>query len=145
MQKRGYKSSVPTPRSRFINWKPVSREEMEGFFGVIINMGLIQLPTLESYWSFSWIGNIPFFGRVFQRNRFEQIFWMLHVSSDDPLHPGRRINKVKNILEMLIPNFQKAFSPGRCLSADETMVVCSQAIYAFQTNTVWHKSLHFGR
>ena len=47
---------------------------------------------------------------------------MLHVSSDDPLHPGRRINKMKNILEILIPNFQKTFSPGRCLSADETMV-----------------------
>ena len=96
--------------------------EMEGFFGVIVNMGLIQLPTLESYWSSSWIGNIPFFGRIFQRNRFEQIFWMLHVSKDDPLQPGRRINKVKDILDILIPNFQKAFTPGRCLSADETMV-----------------------
>ena len=85
-----------TPRSSFLNWKPVSTQEMEGFFGVTINMGSIQLATLESYWSSSWIGNIPFFGQVFQCNRFEQIFWMLHVSSDDPLHPGRRINKVKN-------------------------------------------------
>ena len=79
-----------TPRSRYSNWKPVTLSEMEGFFGVIINMGLIQLPSLESYWSSSWIGKVPFFGRTFQRNRFEQIFWMLHVSKDDPLQPGKK-------------------------------------------------------
>ena len=62
--------------------------DMQGFFGVIINMGLIQLPTLESYWSSSWTCNIPFFSRVFTRNTFEQIFWMLHVSQDDPQNPG---------------------------------------------------------
>ena len=111
-----------TPRSRFADWKPVTLNEMEAFFGVVINMGLIQLPTLESYWSSSWIGKIPFFGRVFQRNRFEQIFWMLHVSKDDPSNPGKKINKVKDILDLLIPNFQRAFSPGRNLAVDETMV-----------------------
>ena len=85
-------------------------------------MGLIQLPTLESYWSSSWTGNIPFFSKAFTRNRFEQIFWMLHVSRDDPQNPGKKINKVKDVLDMLIYNFQKAYSPSRNLSADETMV-----------------------
>ena len=85
-------------------------------------MGLIQLPTLESYWSSSWTGNIPFFSRAFTRNRFEQIFWMLHVSRDNPQNPGRKINKVKDVLDMLISNFQKAYSPSQHLSADETMV-----------------------
>ena len=87
-----------TPRSRFVDWKPVSIAEMEGFFGVIINMGLIQLPTLESYWSSTWTGKIPFFSRAFPRNRFEQIFWMLHVSRDNPEHPGKKIHKVKESL-----------------------------------------------
>ena len=32
------------------------------FFGVIINMGLIQLSNLEAYWKTSWTANIPFFG-----------------------------------------------------------------------------------
>lgn len=111
-----------TPRSRFANWKPVTEPEMLGFFGVIINMGLIQLPTLESYWNSSWIGKIPFFGRAFQRNRFEQIFWMLHVSKDDPLQPGKKINKIKDVLDLLINNFQQGYSPTRNLSVDETMV-----------------------
>ena len=47
---------------------------------------------------------------------------MLHVSRDDPANLGKRINKVKNILDILIPNFQDSFAPGRNLSVDETMV-----------------------
>ena len=97
-------------------------EEMEGFFGVVINMGLIQLPELEAYWSTNLTGNIPFFGSVFSRSCFEQIFWMLHVSKDDPDPPGKKINKVKDILDILIPNFQQSFAPGRNVSVDEMMV-----------------------
>lgn len=81
-----------SPKSRFRNWKPVSAEEMEGFMAVIINMGVIQLPEIEAYWSTKWTGEIPFFRRVFARNRFEQIFWMLHVSRDDPAFPTIKIN-----------------------------------------------------
>jgi hypothetical protein len=32
-------------------------QEMEGFFGVVINMGLIELPELEAYWSTNWTGH----------------------------------------------------------------------------------------
>ena len=43
------------------------------------------------------------FGRLFPRNRFEQIFWILHVSRDDPTNPQKKINKVKEILHLLLP------------------------------------------
>ena len=95
---------------------------MEGFFAVIISMGVIQLPEIELYWSSKWVGEIPFFGRMFARKRFEQMFWMLHVSRDDPTDPGKRINKVKDVLQPLISNFQRSYQPGRNLAVDETMV-----------------------
>ena len=31
------------------------------------------------YWKISWTAHIPFSGQAFPRNRFEQIFWMLHM------------------------------------------------------------------
>ena len=80
-------------------------EEMEGFFGVIVNMGLIQLPNVEAYWKTSWTAHIPFFGHAFPRNRFEQIFWMLHASKDDPMNPSKKINKVRDVLDLLVENF----------------------------------------
>ena len=85
-------------------------------------MGLIQLPNLEAYWSTSWTGRITFFGMVFSRNRFQQNFWMLHISTEDPQHPEKRINKVKDIVDIFISNFQQSFKPGKNLAVDETMV-----------------------
>ena len=69
-----------------------------------------------------WTGHIPFFGSVFSRNCFEQIFWLLHVSKDDPNYSGEKINKVNDVLEILICNFQQSSAPGRNVSVDETMV-----------------------
>lgn len=53
---------------------------MRAFLALILNMGIIQLPEIEDYWKTSWTSEIPFYGRVMSRDRFEQIFWMLHVS-----------------------------------------------------------------
>jgi dTDP-4-dehydrorhamnose 3,5-epimerase-like enzyme len=59
-------------------------------------MGLIQVPEIEAYWSTKWNCSIPFFARVFPRERFEQLFWMLHVSQDDPLHPKQSQGSVRS-------------------------------------------------
>ena len=109
-------------RSRFANWIPVTATEMEGFFAIIVNMGIIQIPNIEAYWSTSWTSEISFFSKVLRRDRFQQIFWLLHVSHDDIVVPVARINKVKALLDLLIPNFQASYNPSRDVSVDETMV-----------------------
>ena len=105
------------PRSRFGMWQPVSVQEMRAFFAVILNMGLIDVPTLEGYWSTSWESEIPFFRRVMPHDRFLQIFWMLHVG-DGP----RRADKVQTLLDALLGNFQACYCPSENLAVDETMV-----------------------
>ena len=81
-----------TPRSRFATWQPVTVNEFHAFLAVILNMGLIDIPTLEGYWSTSWESEIPFFRRVMPRDRFLQIFWMLHVGDGEG-----RVDKVKKV------------------------------------------------
>ena len=105
------------PRSRFGMWQPVSVEEMRVFFAIVLNMGLIDVPTLEGYWSTSWECEIPFFHRVMPRDRFLQIFWMLHVG-DGP----RRADKVQTLMDALLSNFQACYCPSESLAVDETMV-----------------------
>ena len=96
--------------------------EMEGFLGIILNMGLIDMPELQDYWSSSWSSHVPFFSHVMPRRRFMNIFWLLHVSSEPEGVPSRRIDKVKSFLDLLLPQFRRYYKPSREISGDETMV-----------------------
>jgi len=49
-----------TIRSRSQKWKAVAKLEMKGFFSAVINMGIIKLPDIESYWKTLWISEVPF-------------------------------------------------------------------------------------
>jgi len=83
--------------------------ELEGFLAIIFNMGMIRLPELEAYWKTSWVAEIPFFSKVMPRDRFEMIFWMLHVSH--PTGPVvKKIDKVKLFLEKIIGKFQENYT-----------------------------------
>jgi hypothetical protein len=54
------------------------------FLATVINMGIIGLPNMKDYWSQEWSYHVPFFNDIFSRDRFMQIFWMLHVSPTPP-------------------------------------------------------------
>lgn len=46
-------------RSMFQQWKPTTVAEMFKFFGIIIEMGLVQMPKLKYYWSSSTLYGSP--------------------------------------------------------------------------------------
>lgn len=72
---------------------------MNAFLGVVINMGLIEVPELQDYWSKSFHSNIPFIDKILSR-RFMQIFWTLHLETIPTGNQGpiTRTEKVKNFL-----------------------------------------------
>ena len=80
-------------------------------------MGMIDVSVLESYWSMSWESEIPFFRKVMPRDRFLQIFWMLHVGEGDA-----KVDKVKKLCDALIHNFRANYTSNKNLAVDETMV-----------------------
>ena len=109
-----------TPKSRWRKWRKVTANEMKGVLAVIINMGVLHCRDMEAYWKMSWESYIPFFHDVFPRNRFEEIFWMLHLP--EPKTLTRRLDKVRPLLETLLASFQRVFYPGCDISVDESMV-----------------------
>ena len=111
-----------TRHGRFTNWKDLTVPQFCGFLSIILNMGIIQLPEIEDYWKSNWISEIPFFGHVMPRDRFEQIFWMFHVSHSPTPHAPRKIDKIQQFLYHLIAKFQSSYLPGRNLAIDETMI-----------------------
>ena len=92
---------------------------MRAVLAVIINMGVIHCPDIQSYWKTSWECNIPFFHDVFPRDRFEIIFWTLHIHTTST---RRRLDKIRPLLDRVVATSQSVFYPGREVSVDETMV-----------------------
>jgi len=58
-------------RSKFRQWEPTTDEEMLKFFGIIIEMGLVQMPKLEYYWSNSQLYGSKIILSAMTRDRFE--------------------------------------------------------------------------
>ena len=100
------------PRSRFATWQPITMSELKGFMSLILSMGLIDIPTLEGYWSTSWESNPPFFRRVMSRERFLRIF---------PVGDGQQGTN-KPLSEILSTNFQAHHCPSQDVAVDETIV-----------------------
>ena len=65
---------------------------------------------------------MPFFGCVLPRDRFELIFWMLHVGHSITGSPMKKIDKVNTFLNMLLSKFRASYDVGRNIAIDETMV-----------------------
>ena len=112
-------SVPPTRRSVFRNWKNITLIEMKAFVGLIIQMGLAHLSDIKDYWSTHVTLNFPFFRSVFSRDRFLQIFWMLHVG-ETPSHNKR--SKIQPMIDLLVPLFQQHLNPSQELSIDEAMI-----------------------
>ena len=70
-----------TAHPRFHKWKDVSQPEMMRFLSLILNMGIIDMPDIESYRKTSCVCCVPFFSQVLPRDRFMVIFWLLHVGT----------------------------------------------------------------
>lgn len=122
---KGKKSSSNQRKSS--NWKDVSEKEIESFLGLIILMGINDLPNMKLYWSKDMIFHNTFISSIMSRDRFLQIFYNLHLA-DNSLEPKResknysKIYKVQNFIEILRRNFQKNYNFGRFGTVDETMI-----------------------
>ena len=105
----------PHNRSLYRNWRPVTMDEMKA---VILNMGIIQMNNIKDYWRTDDTCNLPFFRSVFSRDRFLQIFGMLHVGDLDSAYTR---DKIQPLLDRLLPSFQAAFTPSQAISIDESI------------------------
>ena len=109
----------PSRRSLYRNWRNISLLEIKAFVGMIINMGMTKLSDVKDYWSRHVTLNLPFFRSVFPRDRFLQIYWMLHVG--DATSATKR-SKIQPFLDQLLPLFQMYLTPAREVSIDEAMI-----------------------
>ena len=120
-------SKVLGPKSRFLKWTETNAQEIQAFLGLRIAMGLCTKPTIEDYWSETWLTNTPNFAQVMTRNRYKLLSSFLHFANNsarlernDPEFDA--LFKVRPVLKEVLPAWQDSYIPGRNLSIDESMV-----------------------
>ncbi|XP_029054531.2 piggyBac transposable element-derived protein 4-like [Osmia bicornis bicornis] len=113
--------NTSSEQARINRWKPTNSEEIKIFLGLLLWMGLVQVP-LTTYWSTDSLYNFPFPRSKMSRNRFELLLSNLHFANNVAIQCNNRLGKVLPLVEILTNNYQQIFLPGSEIVVDETLV-----------------------
>ncbi|XP_046391504.1 piggyBac transposable element-derived protein 4-like [Ischnura elegans] len=125
-------SRSPLPRSRITEWKDVTRDELEVFFGLLFLMGNIRLNRIPYYWKRSNLYDFPIFRQNMSRDRFMLILRALHFSrnpKENDAIPTDPLYKVRPVLDAFVNNMNMIYYPEKNLSLDESMVLWRGRLY----------------
>ena len=112
-----------TKRSKTLQWRPTTNEEMFRFLGIILEMGLVQMPEIDYYWSKSKLFGSDVIQNTMSRDRFELLLKFFHFSNNQEAHADQdRLFKLRPLLDLLRTRFKSIYVPGSVISIDETMV-----------------------
>ena len=118
-------ASEPNKHKR--KWRPVTKEEMQAFIGIIIYMGIVKLPRITMYWSMDNLVHQESVSSVMTQTRFFQIWRYFHVADNARALPREdpnfdKIYRVRQFLDLVMTNAQHLYCLDRDVSIDETMV-----------------------
>lgn len=111
-----------TRSSRICTWTPTNIDEMKIFFGLLMWMGLVKMPSISCYWSRNKKYKTCVASSCMSRNRFEGLLRFWHFSNNEEAPEGDRIFKIKKLTELLVNKYQENMKPGKILAVDETMI-----------------------
>ncbi|KAF5281757.1 hypothetical protein FQR65_LT14552 [Abscondita terminalis] len=111
-----------TRSSRLSSWVPTNTIEIKKFFGLLLWMGLVRHPTIESYWSRNSKYKNDIAPITMPRNKFEMLLRFWHFSNNEEAPENDRLFKVRHIVELLTKNYQTIMKPDLQIAVDETMV-----------------------
>jgi uncharacterized membrane protein len=99
-QKIQARSFIPL-RSRMRDWKPVTKDEIYVVLALFMLMGIIQKPTLRSYFSKNSILATPIFGSIISMDRFESICNFMHFNNNDKIGTSLLMDVILGILALV--------------------------------------------
>ena len=110
-------------RSKYREWKATTHEEMLKFFGIIIEMGLVQMPQMNHYWSSSQLYGLEIIRSAMPRERLELILKFWHFSNNNNKNSYQdRLFRLKPLSDLLKERFSSVYTPDSVISIDETMI-----------------------
>ncbi|XP_041867910.1 piggyBac transposable element-derived protein 4 [Melanotaenia boesemani] len=113
------------------DWFPLSVQELHVFLSIIIFSGMIRLHARSDMWRRDWPYNFGFPRSHMTRDRFESIFWSLHLCSitEDEENKKRKgtsaydkLVKIKPLYNEIIHACNSLYQPGREITIHKRMV-----------------------
>lgn len=120
-------TNVYSTQKQSKNWTPLSCQELRAFIGMLILMGIHQLPTLKCYWSSDPILRVDTVADVMPASRFKKIVENLHLNDNTKQLPRKDINydklhKLRPLLDHLNYVIDKVYKASSRYSIDESMI-----------------------
>lgn len=117
------KNSASSSRRHQLAWKPVTKDELNTFIGVLLFMGVAPLPEIRLYWSqkeIYWNSRIQ---NAMKHDRFISILKYLYFSDNSTARTEDCLYKLRNIVDAIVHTFKNTFKPGKNIVIDETMIL----------------------
>ena len=116
-----------SPPGASYKWYDTNADEMELFIGMILAMGVHQLPQLEDYWSSHPLLGAKGIVAGMSYQRFRVLLSCLHlVDNSTAVRRGDagfvKLHKIRPLLDIIQQNMQSSYNPHREVSIDEAMV-----------------------
>lgn len=108
--------------SRLNAWVPTTKNEIRKLLGILGYMGLVNMPTIQKYWSTDKKYSNSICRDTMPRNRFELLLSMFHFSDNQENVTQSRIHKVKPLLDAFLKNCQLAYTPEKIYCIDESLI-----------------------
>jgi hypothetical protein len=96
-------------------WKPVTEGKIYVVLGLFILMGIIQKPTLRSYFTTKRVISTPGFGDIITGDRLEVIYECLHFANSQTVNSFQKLKKLLKIFPVishLNNKFQELYLPN---------------------------------
>ncbi|XP_040899562.1 pogo transposable element derived with ZNF domain b isoform X2 [Toxotes jaculatrix] len=110
------------------DWVPVTTHEIKGFIGLVILMGIQNLPDPSHYWSWSHYDNSYTFYRAMSFKRFKQIAANIRMGSfttDEyraTSNPTDSLHIFRPMLDILGGAIWNTYQPNCCLTIDRALL-----------------------
>ena len=104
-------------------WHDVTVEDMKAFVGLLIIMGILQLPRLEMHWQTeSNLIQTPGISSVISQIRFEQIWRYLHLADNSQDNKTDKLFKVRHFVDLVTAQFSENYTLYQPVTIDEAMI-----------------------
>ena len=103
-------------------WNKVNPDDMWSLIGLLIYMGLVRLPDIESYWSTATLYHGTWARAFMSRDRYKSIMSFLHVVDAQTEEPEDALKKVRYLVDHMKTSCKRLFQPFEHVAIDERMV-----------------------